>query len=317
MSAGGKRVAYFDVTSNLCVWDANSLSNVYTNKTPSLTSAALSPGGNRLLCQAAGQLFVCDVATGSNLVFFPSTVQLTGASPWSGDGRYFAFVTATSLVTGDNNATSDAYLCDLQTGTLTLLSVNQSGTGSAGGASDSPVVSADGRFVVFRTFAPDVCSGILEPPSLVAFDRFTGSNSVLVTGTPDSGWATWVTQPVFSTNSTMIAFPSWDSGLVSGDLNRSSDVFAQDLNVLAGTNSTSPKIVLTFQFTMGASGSGGSGLLSWNAVAGNSYQVLSTTNLSNPVWQVFPGSAAVIGNQGYFNVQVADSERYFRILRDD
>ncbi len=317
LSAGGQRLAYFDTSPNLYVWDANLSSNIYTNTTPGLIGAAISPGGNRLLCQTTNQLFVGDVASGLNLFVFPSTVPLLGSSPWSGDERYVAFVTATSLAAGDNNGTNDVYLCDLQTGTLTLVSVNQTGTASAAGASDSPAVSADGRFVVFRTFAPDVSPGILSPPSLVAFDRLTGSNTVVVTGVNDTDWTTWLSQPVFSTNSTSIAFQSWDSGLVGGDLNRADDVFAAGLNVFAVTNSTSPNIVLTFQLVTGTSGSSGGGSLNWNAVPGSSYYVLSTTNLNDPIWQVFPGNATVVGSHGYFNVQAGDAQRFFLIQCGD
>ena len=142
MSADGQRLAYFDNQSLLYVWDANLQANIYTNSTPSLTAAAISPDGNRLLYQTTNQLFAYDLAGASNLFVYPSTVPIKGSSQWSGDGRYVAFVTATNLVAGDNNGTNDVYLVDLQAGTLTLVSVNQSGTGSAAGPSDSPVVSS-------------------------------------------------------------------------------------------------------------------------------------------------------------------------------
>jgi len=359
ISADGQRVAYFDSSSRLYVWDANLQANIYTNSTAGLTSAALSPAGNRLLYLAANQLFVCDLTGNSNLFLYPSAVRIKGSSQWSGDGRYVAFVTGTNLVAGDNNGANDVYLLDLQTGTLTLVSLNQSGTGSAAGNSDSPVVSSDGRFVVFRSFATNVLPGIVSPPSLVVFDRLTGSNSLLVTGTAETGWTTWLSRPVLSTNGMRLAFQGWDSGLVSSDLNRAGDVFAGDVNglsmldsdgdgipdwwmmqyfghptgqagdssraqddadgdgvnnlgeYLAGTVPTNPGSVLAVHLAMSASGTGGS--LNWGTIPGRNYQLLSATNLSNPVWQVFPGHAMVIGNQGYFNLPAADAQRYFRI----
>jgi Tol biopolymer transport system component len=364
ISADGQRVAYFGSSSGLYVWDANLQANIYTNTTAGLTSAALAPAGNRLLYLAANQLFVYDLVGNSNLFLCSSTVRIKGSSQWSGDGRYVAFVTATNLVTGDNNGANDVYLQDLQTGILTLVSMNQSGTASAAGVSDSPVVSADGRFVVFRSFATNVLPGIVRPPSLVVFDRLAGSNSLLVTGTTETGWTTWVSRPVLSTDESRLAFQSWDAGLVSGDLNGAGDVFAGGLNYLpaldsdgdgipdwwmiqyfghptgqtgdlsraqddvdgdgmnnlqeflAGTIPTDPASVLALRIAADATGT--NMLLNWTAASGKNYQILSTTNLSDAVWPVFPGSveagsAGAIGGPRYFNVPATDSQRYFRI----
>jgi Tol biopolymer transport system component len=364
ISADGQRVAYFDSQSWLHVWDANLQANIYTNTTAGLTSAALSPAGNRLLYLAANQLFVYDLAGSSNLFLCPSTVRIMGSSQWSGDGRYVAFVTATNLVAGDNNGTNDVYLQDLQTSAVILVSRDQSGTASAAGISDSPVVSTDGRFVAFRSFATNVLPGIVRPPSLVVFDRLAGTNSLLVTGTTGTGWTTWVSRPVLSTDESRLAFQSWDAGLVSGDLNGAGDVFAGGLNnlpaldsdgdgipdwwmiqyfghptgqagdlsraqddadgdgmnnlqeFLAGTIPTDPTSVLALRIAAGATGT--NVVLNWAAAPGKSYQILSTTNLSNPVWSVFPGSveagsAEAMGGPRYFNVPATNSQRYFRV----
>ena len=359
ISADGQRVAYFDSQFGLYVWDANLQANIYTNTTDRLTSAAISPAGNRLLYQTTNQLFVYDLTGNSNLFLCLSAVQIKSSSQWSGDGRYVAFVTATNLVAGDNNGTNDVYLQDLETGALTLVSLNQSGTASAAGVSDSPVVSTDGRFVVFRSFATNVLPGIVRPPSLIVFDRLSGLNSLLVTGTTGTGWTTWVSQPALSTDESRLAFQSWDAGLVSGDLNGAGDVFAGGLNnspaldsdgdgipdwwliqyfkhptgqagdlsrwqddadgdgmnnlqeFLAGTIPTNPGSVLALRIAADASGT--NMLLNWAAVSGKNYQVLSTTNLSNPVWPVFPGSVEMIGSQRYFNVPATNSQSFFRI----
>ena len=232
MSADGRRVAFFDSVSRLYVWDAQLAANIYTNAA-TITSAVLSPTGSRLLYQnqTAKQLAVLDLSSTSVLFSCTDATPIKSASPWSSDGRSVAFVTGAAIVSGDSNGTNDVFLCDLQTGTTTLISLNRSGTGSASGISDSPVISGDGRFVAFRSFATNVISGITNVPSLFLFDRTTGSNTVLATGSSGS-WTFWVSPPVTSSSGNTIAFQSWDSGLVAGDLNRASDVFAQSQNIL-------------------------------------------------------------------------------------
>lgn len=225
LSSDGQRLAYFDSSARLYLWDAIGQTNVYTNTTSGLVSAALSPGGDKLLYQNSVQLWVRDLASSTNQFLHPSFVQLKSAGQWSEDGRYFAFVTTTNLISGDTNGLSDVYLRDLQTGTLTLLSLNQQRTGSADAASDSPSVSADGRFVAFRSYATNILPGIVRPPSVILFDRATGSNRLIATGT-SAGWSAAVSRPALSTNGAVVAFQSWDESVVASDRNRIGDAFA-------------------------------------------------------------------------------------------
>jgi Tol biopolymer transport system component len=232
MSADGQRVAYFDGASHLYVWDAQLSANIYTNPAI-ITSASLAPTGNRLLYhnQTAKQLIVLDLLGSSNLFSCTNTTPIKSASPWSSDGRFVAFVTGAVISSGDSNGTNDVFLCDLQTGVVTLISANQSWTGSASGVSDSPAMSGDGRFVAFRSFATNIVLGITNFPSLFVFDRSTGSNTVVATGAPGS-WTFWTSQPVINGNGASVVFQSWDSGLLAGDLNRVQDVFAQSQGAL-------------------------------------------------------------------------------------
>ena len=358
MSADGQRVGYFDSTFRFYVWDATLQAKIFTNPV-TVVSAAISPAGNRLLCQVTNQLLVYDLTTGSNLYVFGGAVPIRSASSWSQDGRYLAFADSAGLAAGDNNNANDIYLLDLPTGTLTLASVNQAGTGSGNAASDWPAMSADGRFVVFRTFATDVAPGPVNPPSLIVFDRLTGSNRLLATGSSGLDWKTWLARPVLDTNGIRAAFQSWDSGLVAGDLNRAGDAFSADVNgismadsdvdgipdwwtmqyfghptgqagdlsrapddadgdgvsnlaeYLAGTVPTNSSSALAVRLMVTSLSAGGS--LNWPAVPGRSYQVLSATDLRNPVWQPYAGPATIVGSRGYLNVPAADTQRYFRV----
>ena len=101
-------------------------------------------------------VFVYDRATGSNILVSVGSDGNAGLggdsySPSiSADGRYVVFVSwATNLVAGDTNGVADIFLRDIQQGTNMLVSAGTNGGNLATGDASYPVISADGRHVVF------------------------------------------------------------------------------------------------------------------------------------------------------------------------
>ena len=77
----------------------------------------------------------------------------------SDDGRYVVFSSiASNLVAGDSNSALDVFLRDNLLKTVTLVSVNNSGTGPGADASYAPTISGDGRYVCFLSRATDIIS---------------------------------------------------------------------------------------------------------------------------------------------------------------
>jgi len=77
----------------------------------------------------------------------------------SGDGRFVAFWSvADNLVVGDSNGASDVFVHDCQTGETTLVSVASDGT-QGNAYSQAASISADGRFVVFTSYASNLVPG--------------------------------------------------------------------------------------------------------------------------------------------------------------
>lgn len=78
----------------------------------------------------------------------------------SSDGRHVAFVSfASNLVSGDGNGQEDVFLRDRATGRTERISVSTAGVGvgaNGGGGSINPVVSDDGRYVVFESAATNL-----------------------------------------------------------------------------------------------------------------------------------------------------------------
>jgi dipeptidyl aminopeptidase/acylaminoacyl peptidase len=228
MSVDGRYVAYQYLSgSQARVWDSVSSAIIYMGAS-SVVSMALSPTGNKLLYQTPAGIYLADVINNSNVLFFPTKKAIQSAAQWSADGHFFAFITESNLVSSgptDGNGTNDVYLCDASSGDAILVSLNAAGTASANGPSDSPVVSGDGRFVVYRSFATDIVSGITNTPNIFIFDRVTGSNSLLAAAGTATAGRSWNSNPAISANGKTVSFQSWDA-LAPIDLNFAQDAFA-------------------------------------------------------------------------------------------
>ena len=111
-------------------------------------------------------IVLIDLLTGiSNLV----SVNVVGTGGGNGlsvtprishDARYVVFTsTSDDLITADTNRASDIFVRDLLTGTTRCLSMRYDGTGTGNQLSSSPVLAANGRTVVFSSFAGDLVPG--------------------------------------------------------------------------------------------------------------------------------------------------------------
>lgn len=214
ISADGNVVVFSSTASNLNPLDTNNTSDIFArNLTTGITSL----------------VSVSSAGTGSG--------NGTSDSPAiSADGNVVAFRSnATNLHPLDTVTGSDIFARNLSTGTTYLVSVNSAGT-AGGGNSDTPVISADGNVVAFRSQANN-----LSPlkTSFTYYDLFarnlTTSTTRLVTvnsaGTSSGNGSS--DSAVISADGSVIAFRSDASNLVSADSNGFSDVFSR--NLVTGT----------------------------------------------------------------------------------
>ncbi len=155
--------------------------------------------------------------------------------------RFVAFAsTATNLVPGDTNGNrQDVFVRDRLNGTTELVSVD-SDEAQGNGNSFEPSVSADGRFVAFSSFAPNLVRGDTNNTSDVFVrDRLNGTTERVSVdsdeaqasgasadgsqfGDPSSG------DPSISADGRFIVFRSGATNLVPGDTNGAIDVFVRD-----------------------------------------------------------------------------------------
>ena len=93
----------------------------------------------------------------------------------SDDGRFVVYESAASnLQPGDANGLADVFLYDRQTGETRLISVSPAGV-QGDGASGAPVISGNGRMIVFQSAAANLVEGDTNGViDIFAFDRLTG-----------------------------------------------------------------------------------------------------------------------------------------------
>jgi Tol biopolymer transport system component len=164
---------------------------------------------------------------GNNISDYPSL---------STDGRYVAFSsTATNLVAGDTNIKEDIFVRDRTAGNTERVSISN-GEAQANGASYSPDISADGRFVVFESLAANLVSGDTNGMvDIFVRDRALGTTvrvSRSTGGTQANGNSE---APAISADGRYVVYSSDATNLVSGDTNAQPDIFLRDL--VAGTTS--------------------------------------------------------------------------------
>jgi RHS repeat-associated protein len=186
------------------------------------------PAGNptAVTSAAAGAASTIRASTDS------SGVQGNGTSTsaaMSADGRWVAFTSAASnLVAGDTNAATDVFVRDRLTGAVERVSVSSTGA-QANGASELPTISADGRFVAFRSLASNLVSGDTNNAwDIFVHDRATGvTERVSVSSSGGQGTGT-NRDPALSADGRYVAFASTSANLVSGDTNGAQDIFVHD-----------------------------------------------------------------------------------------
>jgi hypothetical protein len=305
MSADGRYVAY--QTNQFRIFDTQLGMDIYTNTT-TFTSASISPDGSKILFGPnSGQISVVQIATGTNLLTASSAVQVQNSGQWSSDGRYVTFSGNGNYVTLFGISRyfplnlNIVYLCDLVTSNLTLVSSwNPIGQYPITQL-DMPVISADGRFVCYRSFATNLVAGdVNSMPKIFLYDQLSGTNAIVSVSQTNSSTLPWISGPVISSGAENVAFLNVSSDVVSNDLNRVTDAFA--VRVLFNLQ-ISPVVT-----------SGATTTLTWQVVPTRTYAVQFKNNLTDPLWQTLSANISFIGNEANVTVPADQPNRFYRVV---
>jgi Tol biopolymer transport system component len=218
VSSDGRYVIFESRATNLIPNDTNFVGDVFLRDRQLQTTELLSVG-------LGGGLAFGGISTHPHL---------------SADIAFAAFSSrSTNLVAGDLNGVEDAFVRDLGTGAIERISVHTNGT-EGDGASQPHGMSADGRYVVFKSFATNlVDSDTNTTPDIFVRDRMAGTTErANVSSTGSEGNQAQVPDPFAGSGSItadggLVAFATIASDLVAGDTNAATDAFVRDR--VAGT----------------------------------------------------------------------------------
>jgi Tol biopolymer transport system component len=211
ISADGRFVSFDSGASNLVSGDTNNDVDVFVHNRTTGATTSVSVGA------AGGQ--------GNGGSYAPSI---------SAGGRFVAFASdASNLVRGDTNGSEDVFVRDRQAGTTTRVSVTSNGV-QANDGSSYPSISADGRYVAFRSPASNLVRGDTNRRTDVFVrDRQTRTTSRVSVNSHGHQANSSSFDPAISADGSFVVFVSSASNLVRGDTNGTVDVFVRNRH--AGT----------------------------------------------------------------------------------
>ncbi len=210
IDAIGRNVAFQSLAANLVGNDTNGVSDIFVRDRSTGTTER-----------------VCDAVQANKASFSPAI---------SADGRIVAFASAaTNLVPDDTNNLLDVFACDRTTGKIDVVSVSSAGT-LGNGDSILPAVSADGRFVAYKSLASNLVNndrnGLVD---VFIHDRQTKTTERISVSflNGDSNDVSY--PPAVDCSGRFVAFGSQANNIFRGDENELASVFVRD----RGANFTS------------------------------------------------------------------------------
>lgn len=206
LSGDGNLVAFVSGARNLVPGDTNDMTDAFVhNRTTGVTTRVSLTAGGAEATWDVGQI---DIAAA---------------------GRFVVMSTYAALTPDVDNGYDDVYVRDLQTGALELISRAYDGS-AANGGSQSAVISSDGRYVAFESWADNlvVDDGDGYSSDVFLYDRQTDQMTLVSRGYDGGVTYGHSERPTISHDGRYVGFNSYADNLVAGDNNYTTDVFVYD-----------------------------------------------------------------------------------------
>ncbi len=211
ISANGRYITFYSEATNLITGDTNGFSDVFLHDTQTGTTTRVS----------VDSLGVEGDSSSST-------------SSISSSGRYIFFTSdATNFTSEDDNAQTDVFLHDTQTGDTTLINPYTANGGSSI-SSYANSISSDGRYVVFSSSASNfVLNDINSSSDIFFYDtQDLELNTISISNDPQTT-TFQVNDDIYYTqmsgNGQYITFVSDASNIVLNDFNNANDIFLYNI----------------------------------------------------------------------------------------
>jgi hypothetical protein len=207
ISANGLIVAFDSQATTLVPGDTNSRVDVFvhdrtTNITERVSVSSVGIQGNNTSTRPA-------IDASGNLVVFDSS--------------------ANNLVPGDTNALLDVFVHDRTTHTTERISIS-SDEAQGNSGSNTPTITADGRYVCFTSLASNLVVGDTNASDDVFVrDLLLGTTERVSVGDQGQEGNSSTGSGAISANGRWVAFSSFANNLLPGDTNDMIDTFLRDL----------------------------------------------------------------------------------------
>lgn len=268
ISADGRYVVFVSFATHLVSGDTNGTADVFvhdrvTHETQRVSvdgagaqangpsdGASITPDGRHVLFQSqasnlvagddneSSDVFVRDRELGTTVRVSVGPGGLEAAADSvnatiSDDGRIVAFQSsAANLVPSDTNAAPDIFVRDLDAGVTCRVSVSSAGAQAGGGrwpASLGALISGNGRYVAFASFATNLVAGDTNGAGDVFLhDRQSGTTERVSVGSSGTQGNAGSWAGPLSVDGRLVSFESAATNLVPGDANAQADVFVRD-----------------------------------------------------------------------------------------
>ena len=214
ISGDGRFVAFVSLADNLVPEDTNGFADTFvydrlTNVTERVSLSNRGRQGN----EHSGLI---------GIAAYPAISE---------DGRFVAFVSqADNLVSRDNNGNADVFVRDRLLGTTERVTINSAGEEADIGG-EGPAVSADGRFVAFRSQAQNLVPGgnpFLFVDQVYVHDRETGTTEIISVNDAGEPGNSLSVQPEISADGRFVVFNSFAENLVPGAPSSGLQVYLRD-----------------------------------------------------------------------------------------
>ena len=152
----------------------------------------------------------------------------------SPDGRFIVFTSrATNLVSGDSNTQEDIFIRDRTAGTTVRVNLSSTGAQATSGSSYNGSISADARFVAFRSLATNLIPNDTNSRSDIFLRDRTAGTTTRVSETFGGGHTLYDSYLTgISGDGRVVVFDSDADKIVVGDTNGWRDVFAREFGTL-------------------------------------------------------------------------------------